>query len=96
MFAYCIMRPITYLSDHLLMQYGTESHIEWVNDDTFRLHFDRGDGTIVTELWKRSGLPEIYQEVFDTEFPVYKGVENPLPNYFGSATARQPLPTDKM
>lgn len=90
MFAYCIMRPVTYRSDSLLIQYGGESHIEWENSDSFRLRFDRGDGTIVTELWKRSGLPESYQEVFGTDIPVYKGIENPLPNYFGATTVRNP------
>ena len=92
MFAYCIMRPITYKSDNLLIQYGKESRIEWMSDDTFRLLFDRGDGTIVTELWKRSGLPKSYQQAFGTDVPVYKSVENPLPNYFGVTTARNPLP----
>lgn len=94
MFAYCIMRPITYKSDNLLIQYGGESRIEWVNNDCFRLNFDRGDGVIVTELWKRSGLPESYQKVFGTDIPIYKGVENPLPNYFGTTTVRRPTPSD--
>ncbi len=83
MYAYCIMRPITYKSDNLLIQYGGESKIEWVDNDTFRLLFDRGDGTIVTELWKRSGLPESYQKVFGTNVPIYQVPTNPLPNYFG-------------
>lgn len=96
MFAYCIMRPITYKSDNLLIQYGKESRIEWMSDDTFRLLFDRGDGTIVTELWKRSGLPKSYQQAFGTDVPVYKSVENPLPNYFGMTSASRPLPSDGM
>lgn len=83
MFAYCIMRPIQYKSDNLLIQYGGESRIEWVDDNTFHLLFDRGDGTIVTELWKRSGLPANYQQVFGTDVPVYQVPANPLPNYFG-------------
>ena len=84
MYAYCIMRPIQYKSDNLLIQYGGESKIEWVDGNTFRLLFDRGDGTIVTELWKRSGLPESYQKVFGTNVPVYNVPANPLPNYFGN------------
>lgn len=96
MFAYCILRPITYKSDTLLIQYGSESKIKWVDDSTFQLSFDRGDGTIVTELWKRSGLPKIYQQVFGTDVPIYKGVDNPLPNYFGMTTVRHPLPSDRM
>ena len=84
MYAYCIMRPITYKSDNLLIQHGGESKIEWVDNNTFRLLFDRGDGTIVTELWKRSGLPERYQQAFGTNLPVYKEPVNPLPNYFGN------------
>lgn len=83
MFAYCIMRPIQYKSDNLLIQYGGESKIEWVDNNTFHLLFDRGDGTIVTELWKRSGLPESYQKVFGTNVPIYQVPTNPLPNYFG-------------
>lgn len=84
MYAYCIMRPIQYKSDNLLIQYGGESKIEWIDNNTFRLLFDRGDGTIVTELWKRSGLPESYQKVFGTNVPVYQVPANPLPNYFGN------------
>lgn len=84
MYAYCIMRPIQYKSDNLLIQYGGESKIEWVDNNTFRLLFDRGDGTIVTELWKRSGLPERYQQAFGTNVPVYQVPANPLPNYFGN------------
>ena len=84
MYAYCIMRPIQYKSDNLLIQYGGESKIEWVDGNTFRLLFDRGDGTIVTELWKRSGLPERYQQAFGTNVPVYQVPANPLPNYFGN------------
>ena len=84
MYAYCIMRPIQYKSDNLLIQHGGESKIEWVDNNTFRLLFDRGDGTIVTELWKRSGLPERYQQAFGTNLAVYKEPVNPLPNYFGN------------
>lgn len=84
MYAYCIMRPIQYKSDNLLIQYGGESKIEWIDNNTFRLFFDRGDGTIVTELWKRSGLPESYQKVFGTNVPVYNVPKNPLPKYFGN------------
>lgn len=84
MYAYCIMRPIQYKSDNLLIQYGGESKIEWIDNNTFRLLFDRGDGTIVTELWKRSGLPERYQQAFGTNVPVYQVPANPLPNYFGN------------
>ena len=84
MYAYCIMRPIQYKSNNLLIQYGGESKIEWVDNNTFRLLFDRGDGTIVTELWKRSGLPERYQQAFGTNVPVYNVPANPLPNYFGN------------
>lgn len=83
MYAYCIMRPIKYESDNLLIQYGSESRIEWMDNDTFKLRFDRGDGTIVTELWKRSGLPKKYQQAFDTDIPIYEVAPNPLPNYFG-------------
>ena len=71
MYAYCIMRPISYLSDNLLVEFDQERKVEWVNDNTFKLRFDRGDGTIVTELWKRSGLPERYQQAFGTNVPVY-------------------------
>ena len=86
MYAYCIMRPIEYKSDNLLIQYGGESKIEWVDNNTFRLLFDRGDGTIVTELWKRSGLPASYQKAFGTDTPIYNVPANPLPNYFGGAS----------
>ena len=91
MYSFCIMRPITYKSDNLLIQHGGESRIEWVDDNTFHLLFDRGDGTIVTELWKRSGLPENYQQAFGTDVPVYKVPANPLPNYFGMSTPSSPL-----
>ena len=78
----CIMRPITYLSDELIIQFDRRKKIEWLDDNTFKLRFDRGDGTIVTELWKRSGLPKRYQQNFGTDIPIYDMPENPLPNVF--------------
>ena len=45
--------------------------ITWKNDDTFTLKIDRGDGTFVEELWKRSGLPKPFQQLFGTDVPVY-------------------------
>lgn len=81
MYAYCIMRPISYLSDNLLVEFDRERKVEWINDNTFKVRFDRGDGTIVTELWKRSGLPERYQQAFGTNIPVYN---IPLSNNLGN------------
>ena len=78
----CIMRPISYLSDNLLIEYDRERKIEWINDNTFKLHYDRGDGTIVTELWKRSGLPERFQQAFGTKIPIYNLPVNQLPDFF--------------
>lgn len=49
---------------------GNECAITWKNDDTFTLKFDRGDGTIVEELWKRSGLPQSFQRLFGTNTPI--------------------------
>jgi hypothetical protein len=43
--------------------------------------FDRGDGVIVTELWKRSGLPKNFQRVMGTNVPSFQ-IINPIPNYF--------------
>jgi hypothetical protein len=79
--AYCVLRPIVYKENNVIVQHGAECKIEWVNDNLFKLSFDRGDGTIVTELWKRSGLPRNFQRVFGTNLPTFQ-IENPIPNYF--------------
>ena len=49
---------------------NNECAITWRNADSFVLKFDRGDGTIVEELWKRSGLPQVFQKLFGTDVPI--------------------------
>lgn len=78
---YCVFRPVVYKENNVIVQHGAECKIDWMNDDMFKLSFDRGDGTIVTELWKRSGLPRNFQRVFGTNLPTFQ-IENPIPNYF--------------
>ena len=56
-----------------------ECTITWKDADTFTLKFDRGDGTIVEELWKRSGLNLIFQKIFGTNLPM---VEIQIPAAF--------------
>lgn len=79
--AYFVLRPIVYKENNIIVQHGAECKIEWVNDNLFRLSFDRGDGVIVTELWKRSGLPKNFQRVMGTNVPSFQ-IINPIPNYF--------------
>ena len=86
--AYCVLRPIVYKENDVIVQHGTEYKIDWVNDDVFKLNFDRGDGTIVTEVWKRSGLPRNYQRIFGTNVPTFK-IVNPIPNYFRLETRQE-------
>ena len=86
--AYCVLRPITYKENDIMVQRGTEYKIDWINDDLFKLNFDRGDGTIVTEVWKRSGLPRNYQRIFGTNLPTYQ-IVNPDPNYFRLETRQE-------
>ena len=78
---YFVLRPVVYKENNVIVQHGGECKIEWVNDNLFKLSFDRGDGTIVTEVWKRSGLPRNFQRVFGTNLPTFQ-IENPIPNYF--------------
>ncbi len=49
---------------------NNECTITWRNEDSFVLKFDRGEGTIVEELWKRSGLPKVFQKLFGTDEPI--------------------------
>lgn len=86
--AYCVLRPITYKENDIMVQRGTEYKIDWIKDDLFKLNFDRGDGTIVTEVWKRSGLPRNYQRIFGTNLPTYQ-IVNPDPNYFRLETRQE-------
>ena len=86
--AYCVIRPIVYKENDIMVQRGTEYKIDWINDDLFKLNFDRGDGTIVTEVWKRSGLPRNYQRIFGTNLPTYQ-IVNPDPNYFRLETRQE-------
>ena len=85
---YCVLRPVVYKENNRIVQHGTECKIDWINNDCFKLSFDRGDGTIVTELWKRSGLPRNYQRVFGTNIPTYQ-IVNPIPNYFRLETRQE-------
>ena len=65
-------KPLVVKSDSCIKEgNNNECTITWKNDDTFTLKFDRGDGTIVEELWKRSGLPTPFQHLFGTNTPLY-------------------------
>lgn len=65
-------RPLVVKSDNCIKEGdNNECTITWKNDDSFILKFDRGDGTFVEELWKRSGLPKPFQQLFGTDVPVY-------------------------
>ncbi len=65
-------KPLVVKSDNCIKEGdNNECTITWKNDDTFILKFDRGDGTFVEELWKRSGLPKPFQQLFGTDVPVY-------------------------
>ena len=65
-------RPLVVKSDNCIKEGdNNECTITWKNDDAFILKFDRGDGTLVEELWKRSGLPKPFQQLFGTDVPVY-------------------------
>lgn len=64
-------KPLIVKSDTCIKEGdNSECTITWRNADTFTLKFDRGDGTIVEELWKRSGLPMAFQKLFGTNVPV--------------------------
>lgn len=61
--------PVKYMSDARIIEYQNDCKITWINDDTYTLTFDRGDGVLVDELWKRSGLPPSFQHLFGTNIP---------------------------
>lgn len=73
----CDLHPIVYKENNVIVLNNTESKIDWINDNAFKMSCDRGDGTIVTLIWKRSGLPRNFQRVFGTNVPTFK-VKNPL------------------
>ncbi len=64
-------RPLVIKSETCIKEGdNNECTITWRNADSFILKFDRGDSTIVEELWKRSGLPKPFQQLFGTDMPV--------------------------
>lgn|SRR5574344_350607 len=65
-------RPLNVKSDANIIEGKNDCKIEWKNDDTFILSFEPGDGTVIKEMWKRSGIHPQLQTVFGTHEPVFE------------------------
>ena len=70
-----IFWPCTYVSDTNIKEFQNDCQITWLTGDSFKLRFDRGDGMMVDELWKRSGLPHGFQRLFGTNEPVFELID---------------------
>ncbi len=80
---YFILRSVKYKGADTTEEFGTDCHVTWVDDDTYKLSYQNENGETLTELWKRSGLPKYIQKpIFGTDFPVFE-LKNPMPNMFG-------------
>lgn len=71
----CIFWPCTYVSDTNIKEFQNDCQITWLSGDSFKLRFDRGDGVMVDELWKRSGLPHNFQRLFGTNEPIFEWID---------------------
>ena len=70
-----IFWPCTYISDTNIKEFQNDCQITWLSADSFKLRFDRGDGVMVDELWKRSGLPRNFQRLFGTNEPIFEWID---------------------
>ena len=64
--------PLDVKSEANIIEGKNDCKIEWKNKDCFILSFNPGDGTTIKELWKRSGLKQPLQTVFETHEPVFE------------------------
>ncbi|NLV52538.1 MAG: hypothetical protein GXY64_04670 [Bacteroidales bacterium] len=62
--------PAQFNSDNVILEGKNKCDIQWRNDKTFVLSFDRGDGIIVKEMWMQTGLPASFQKLFGTNIPI--------------------------
>ena len=63
---------VKYDNDSTIHEVGHPCKIHWLSDDRHTLTFVQENGEPLTEIWVRSGLPQTWQNVFNTSVPWYK------------------------
>ena len=67
---------VKYENDTTIYEIGHRCDIHWLNDDCHTLTFVQENGTPLTEIWVRGGLPRNWQKVFNTDIETFRdGVE---------------------
>ena len=61
-----------YENDSTIWEIGQPCHIHWLNDNSHTLTFTQENGTQLTEIWVRAGLPKKWQRVFNTNLGTYR------------------------
>ena len=61
-----------YENDTTIYEAGHRCDIHWINKDCHALTFVQEDNTKLTEIWVRGGLPQTWQDIFNTNVPLYK------------------------
>lgn len=61
-----------YENDTTIYEAGHPCNIHWINKDCHALTFVQEDNTKLTEIWVRGGLPQTWQNIFNTDVPLYK------------------------
>lgn len=61
-----------YENDTTIYEAGHRCDIHWINKDCHALTFVQENNTKLTEIWVRGGLPQTWQNIFNTDVPLYK------------------------
>ena len=62
---------VKYENDTTIYEIGHRCGINWLSDDCHTLTFVQENGQQLTEVWVRGGLPQMWQNVFCTDVPLY-------------------------
>lgn len=80
--AACEMVGVKYYDDTMIKEMfgnGSPCIISWIDSSTFTLTYLR-QGRAITEVWDRSGLPECFQTLFNTNDPITNKVADQMIN----------------
>ena len=65
-------KTVKYENDSTIYEVGHPCNMKWLNKDCHALTFVQENGVPLTEIWVRSGLPRMWQNVFNTNVEIYR------------------------
>ena len=65
-------KTVKYENDSTIYEIGHPCYMKWLNKDCHALTFVQENGVPLTEIWVRSGLPRMWQNVFNTNVEIYR------------------------